>query len=314
MASLRAYGRQRGRVLHPLLGLLLAVGTCSGVPGEEPRVLLNNGVSMPVMAFGANIWSADTCRRATLDALAAGFRNIWSSELVGADCQRAQAGALRASSVPRSEVFLAGTVNTQGCAGAERCYQETLGQSEGQLRTLGEAALDMLMLDYPPRAPGCRPILGQWRAFEELYASGKARTIAVSNFSPEQLRCIVDNASATVPAVNQMLFAVGHGGSTVVSDNARYGISVQAYTPLGSGALAKNALCKRIGRRHHKSAAQVALRWVVQRNATICTQSAQREHLREDYDIFDFELSDKEMEELNRVGTANWSPFEREEL
>merc|ERR1719159_560187 len=111
-----------------------------------PTVKLSNGVEMPVLAFGANVWEPETCRNATSEALAAGFRFIWSSALIGEDCQRAQRAALEAAHV--SGVFLSGTVNTQGC--------ET-------------------------RAACCPRLLGQWAALEELYPA-RARVIAVSNF------------------------------------------------------------------------------------------------------------------------------------
>mmetsp|Transcript_112138 Transcript_112138/g.348041 ORF Transcript_112138/g.348041 Transcript_112138/m.348041 type:complete len:310 (-) Transcript_112138:15-944(-) len=267
-----------------------------------PSVRLNNGVEMPIMAFGANIWDAETCRKTTADALSVGFRNIWSSELVGAACQRAQAEAIKASGLPRSELFVAGTVNTKPCRGREGCYEATKRQSEAQFEVLGEAALDMLMLDYPPTSAGCEPILGQWQAFEELYAAGRVRTIAVSNFSPKQLECITAAPGATVPAANQLPFMVGHGSDTIVEDNAKYGVNVQAYTPLANGKLARSTLCKAIGRRHKKTAAQVALRWLVQRNATVCVQSTARSHLQEDVEIFDFELTEEDMEQLDAIG------------
>merc|ERR1712012_918757 len=105
----------------------------------------------------------------------------------------------------------------------------------------------MLMLDYPPRSGSCSDIMGQWKAFEEFYTAKRVRTIAVSNFSPAQLRCILADTSATPPAVNQMLYSVGHGASPVIEDNEGLGINVQAYTPLGSGSLSSNTLCRRVG-------------------------------------------------------------------
>ena len=156
----------------------------------------------------------------------------------------------------------------------------------------------MLMLDYPA-ADTCDGIVGQWAAFEELYTAKKVRTIAVSNFSPDQLRCITSNSSATVPSVNQMSYSVGHGHDTVVADDAKFGVRVQAYSPLGSGSLAGDSLLKQIGASHKKSAAQVALRWILQHNVTINTQSTHAQYLKEDVDIFDFTLSEKEMSQLD---------------
>lgn len=294
----RIQGIGSRRILPTILALLHKLSATHG--GSVPSVRLNNGIEMPILSFGANMWDAPTCSKATSDALSVGFRNIWSSELVGESCQRAQAMAIKASGLARSDLFLAGTVDTNSCSGTENCYDLTKRQSEKQLEVLGEDVLDMLMLDYPPSSSGCDGIRGQWQAFEEFYVSKRVRTIAVSNFYENQLQCILANTSATVPAVNQMYLAVGRDAD-IVADNAKHGINLQAYTPLASGRLSRDKLCKEIGTAHGKSAAQVALRWIIQHNATICAQSSKLEHLRELSAIFDFSLSDDEMSRLDAV-------------
>merc|ERR1712061_524786 len=120
-----------------------------------------------------------------------------------------------------------------------------------------------------------------------------------SNFSPDQLKCITVNTSAVVPSVNQMSYSVGNGG-TVVSDDAKFGVHVQAYSPLGSGSVPSDPTCVDIGKAHNKSGAQVGLRWIVQSGAAFATQSTNAAHLAEDIDIFDFTLSDSEMSRLNQ--------------
>lgn len=156
----------------------------------------------------------------------------------------------------------------------------------------------MLMLDYPSGDSGCDGVLGQWKAFEEFYAAKQVRTIAVSNFSPEQLKCISSNSSATTPSVNQMPYSIGHGADTVVADDGALGVFVQAYSGL-SGVTSSDPLLLKIGASHKKSWAQVALKWIAQRNVTINTQSTKLSHLQEDVDIFDFTLTDDEMTQLN---------------
>jgi len=275
------------------LPLLLPLATSAG---QVPEVVLSDGVRMPTMAFAAEVWHEDVCRNATLAALQAGFRFVWSSMLVGADCQRAQGEAMAQYGV--KDLFVAGTVNTKGCKGEADCYRQTLAGAEGQLELLAASPLDMLMLDYPASAD-CGAVAGQWRALEEMRRRGKARTIAVSNFSPEQLQCLKERHTLAMPTVNQMPFSVGHGKDTVVADDQKFGIVVQAYSPLGTGQLARDDVCTRIGRSHQKSAVQVALRWILQHNVTIATQSTKLEHLVDDLDIFDFNLSEQEMAELD---------------
>jgi diketogulonate reductase-like aldo/keto reductase len=263
-----------------------------------PTVKLNNGVDMPILAFGAQVWDADTCTSATAAALKAGFRFIWSSMLIGSPCQAAQWKAIQASSVALSDIFVGGTVNTQSCTGTNDCYLQTKAGAESQFQILAKNPLDMLMLDYPSGGAGCDGVLGQWKAFEEFYAAKQVMTIAVSNFSPEQLKCITSNTSATVPSVNQMPFSVGHGTDTVIADDGVFGVFVQAYSPL-SGLDSSDALLTKIGKAHNKSWAQVGLKWIAQRNVTINTQSTKMSHLQEDVDIFDFTLSHDEMSQLN---------------
>lgn len=123
----------------------------------DDTIVLNNGIVMPKLAFAANIWAPATCASATSAALEKGFRFVWSSALVGPQCQAAQATAMRNWTGP---LFVAGTVDTQACNGQEDCYAQTKKGAEEQFRLLG-TGLDMLMLDYPSGS-GCDGIRGQW--------------------------------------------------------------------------------------------------------------------------------------------------------
>jgi len=268
-----------------------------GAQQEELNVRLNNGIEMPKAAFAAQIWDAATCTNATSYALQAGFRFIWSSVLVGSSCQSAQGEVIQASGIARSELFVSGTVDTSGCSSLDSCYQSTLANANAQFEVLGLEQLDMLMLDYPAYS-GCDAITGQWKAFEEIYAAGRARSIAVSNFSPEQMDCIVSNASATVPSVNMLYYSVGSAG-TKIEDNAKYGVVLQAYSPLGGGRLVHDELCANIGKNYNKSGVQIALKWILQTNGTFATQSTNLGHLVDDMDIFDFTMTDDEVDQLS---------------
>merc|ERR1711920_441824 len=121
--------------------------------------------------------------------------------------------------------------------------------------------------------------------------------------------CLFANASATPPAVNQLQYSVGHGEDTAVADNAKLGVVVQAYSPLGNGALAHDKLCTQIGSMHNKTSAQVALKWILQRNATVATQSTNLKHLVGDLDLFDFTLSPSEMSQLNGHSPSSSAAF-----
>jgi len=256
------------------------------------------------------VWPADTCRNATLTALTSGFRFVWSSVLVQEACQRAQRDAINSHpTVSRADIFLAGTVDTQGCSSRDDCHSATLTGAQEQFSRLGPEPLDQLMLDYPSGS-GCDGILGQWSALTELYHAKKVASIAVSNFAATELACLFPSGQRAAPNVvppvaNQMRFFVGHTNVDLALNTA-HGIVVQAYSPLGSGSLAHDTLLASIGEAHGgRSAAQVALRYILQKNVTVATQSTSAAHLVQDVDIFTFQLSAHEIAQLD-AHTAAW--------
>ena len=129
------------------------------------------------------------------------------------------------------------------------------------------------------------------------------RTLAVSNFSPSQLDCILGVKGATPPLVNQLPYSVSYNDPTAVAANAKRGVLVQAWSPLAAGRLPPSArqACAEVGEKYGKSAQQVALRWIVQSGAAFTTQTKKREHFKEDLELFDFELSADEMKALGKL-------------
>ena len=241
---------------------LAAAVTLSAAVARQPVgggvVKLNDGLDFPSVSFGLQVYDDATAQALTTLALSVGYRNFFASVL--ANNQQGFGAAIKATKVPRAELFVCGSVNTGSgaCSGTADCKTQTAAGCATNLQDTGLAYLDMIMLDYP--AGDCPSIVGQWQAFEDMLAANKTRSIAVSNFSPAQLDCIVTNKAATVPAVNQLPYSVGSGADTSVADNAkRGGIIVQAYSPLDSGSLASDPDCAAIGKAHGKSAAQVAL-------------------------------------------------------
>ena len=168
--------------------------------------------------------------------------------------------------------------------------------------------LDMVMLDYPGPSDAC--IHGQWRAFEEMHAQGLVRSLAVSNFRPSQLDVICKGKDkATRPMVNQLPLCVGYHDNGIIAANARRGVHVQAWSPLGNGRLTRfsrdapeaKELCTEIGRRYSKTPYQVALRFLTQLSASFTVEARSAEHFREDLNLFDFELTTEEMAALERI-------------
>ena len=256
---------------------------------------LNNGIEFPKVSFGLQVYDDKTASKYTALALQAGIRNFFASVLAGN--QKGFGAALKAAKdIPRNDIFICGSANTATCSSYKACYEQTSAACANNLKDIGVDYLDQIMLDYP--SGDCQSIQGQWKAFEDMLREKKTRSIAVSNFSPKQLDCIPSNA--TTPAVNQLPYSVGHGGDSSVQDNFAHGkIIVQAYSPLGSGSVLSDPDVVRISHKHNKSTAQVALRWILQRNATFTTSASSLEHFQQDLDLFNFELSQAEMKTLN---------------
>jgi len=277
--------------------------TASGRVGGE-AVTLNNGLVFPKASFGLQIYDDSTAQSLTETAISVGYRNFFASVLAGN--QKGFAKGVAASGIPRQELFICGTVLSNRASGFENAYRATKRGCDENLKAFavgGITYVDMIMLDYP--AEDCNSVRGQWKAFEEMLAEGTTKSLAVSNFSPEQLDCILSNKSATAPTVNQLAYNVGDYDPTAVQANKDRGILVQAWSPLGAGRLSRRALnaCDQIGKNYGKSAQQVALRWIVDTGATFSTQTRKKEHFEEDINIFDFKLTDGEIERLNAIGS-----------
>jgi diketogulonate reductase-like aldo/keto reductase len=160
--------------------------------------------------------------------------------------------------------------------------------------------LDMIMLDYP--GPNDESIRGQWRAFEEMTSKEKTvDDLAVSNFSPTQLDAILSNPDATVPTVNQLPFSVANHPNGMLEYNAKRGILVQSWSPLSRVLPRYGDVLDAIGKKYGKSSAQVGLRWIVQNGAAFSTQSKKRSHFEEDLSVFDFNLSNDEMNKITQL-------------
>jgi len=251
-------------------------------------------------------------------ALAAGFRHVHTAydyfnlAEVGAALKTVSRDQLFISSMT-SPCFHPAAPPQRNVTDVDACYNLTLVEAESTLASLSVAQLDLLMLHGPSEAFGheggcsasaCALNRAQWRAYSELLRRGAVRAIGVSNFCQSCLSCLAaSDADAFVPAVNQIQVHVGQGsadpGSGLLSYCAERGIVVQAYEPLAGGALATDSTCASIGSAHQKSAAQVALRWVLQRARTLAVRAGSAAHLAQDVDVFDFTLDNNELRALD---------------
>jgi diketogulonate reductase-like aldo/keto reductase len=267
--------------------------------------LPGTNIPFPLASFGLQIYDDETAYKLTLTALEIGYRNFFASVL--ARNQRGFAKAVRDSGIPRKDLFICGSVVSNRANGFDTAFQATtVGWKQNMEKfAVGNIDyLDQIMLDYP--GPDCESIRGQWKAFQEMHEQGLTRTLSVSNFSPSQLDCILNDRNTKVkPCVNQLPYCVGYHNDSI-EEHTKRNILVQAWAPLGGslgGRFTKSmkATCAAIGKTYGKSGAQVALRWIVQTGAAFATQSTSKQHFAEDLDIFDFELSSEEMATLSNL-------------
>ncbi|MEU3190433.1 aldo/keto reductase [Streptomyces sp. NPDC006992] len=273
-----------------------------------PTITLNNGVTMPQLGFGVWQVPADEAATAVTTALESGYRSIDTAAAY--ENEEGVGRALAASGLPRDEVFV-----TTKLWNADQGYDTTLRAFDASLAKLGLDFVDLYLIHWP--MPEVDRYEETWRAFEKIHADGRARAIGVSNFQPAHLNRIIQ-LGGTVPAVNQIELHPRLQQSVPRAFHADHHIATEAWSPLGQGGdLLDDPTLGGIAERHGKTVAQVVLRWHLQLGNVVIPKSVTPSRVRENIDLFDFELSGEEMAriaELNtdtRIGpdpdTMNWT-------
>ncbi|MDF4252633.1 aldo/keto reductase [Streptomyces sp. WMMB303] len=273
-----------------------------------PTITLNNGVTMPQLGFGVWQVPADEAATAVTTALESGYRSIDTAAAY--ENEEGVGRALTASGLPRDEVFV-----TTKLWNADQGYDTTLRAFDASLTKLGLDFVDLYLIHWP--MPEVDRYEETWRAFEKIHADGRARAIGVSNFQPTHLNRIIQ-LGGTVPAVNQIELHPRLQQSVPRAFHADHHIATEAWSPLGQGGdLLDDPTLGGIAERHGKTVAQVVLRWHLQLGNVVIPKSVTPSRVRENIDLFDFELSGEEMAriaELNtdtRIGpdpdTMNWT-------
>lgn len=254
-------------------------------------VTLNNGVKMPIEGFGVfQVPNSNQCEEAVLEALKAGYRLIdtaaayMNEEAVGA--------AIRKSGIPREELFITTKLWIQDAG-----YKNAKKAFELSMKKLGLDYLDLYLIHQP-----MNDYYGSWRAMVELYEEGKIRAIGVCNFYPERLVDLCIN-SKIVPAVNQVECHPFFQQKDAMKIMKEYGVQIQAWGPFAEGQkdIFNNAIFKEIGAKYGKTAAQVILRWNVQRDVVVIPKSVHKERIEENINIWDFELSAQDMDTIAKM-------------
>lgn len=256
-------------------------------------ITLNNGIKMPMLGFGTFLLSGKECEDSVLAAIRCGYRMIDTAQAY--KNEKEVGAAIVKSGVPREELFIVTKVNF-------RSYENTRKIVEASLKNLQTDYLDLVLLHWP-----FGNYYAAWRGLESLYKEGKIRAIGVSNFEPDRLIDLIEFNEVT-PAVNQIETHLLCQRRTEREWLDKYNVRHMAYAPLGQGRkneMFENPALVEIANNHGKSAAQVALRFLLQSEIIIIPKSSHENRIAENFDIFDFELSPKEMEELAKMDTAS---------
>lgn len=255
-------------------------------------VILNNGVKMPILGFGVfQMNDADECERAVYDALLAGYRLIDTAAAY--QNEEAVGRAIKKSGVPREELFITTKLWVQDAG-----YERTIKAFTKSLERLNLDYLDLYLIHQP-----FGDVYGSWRAMEELYQLGKIKSIGVSNFGMDRLVDLMLHNKIT-PVVNQIETHPFFQQIESAKYMKEHNIQIEAWGPLAEGKnnIFQNEVLVSIAEKYNKSVAQVILRWLTQRKIVVIPKSVRKERIIENFNIFDFELN---QEDMNNIATLD---------
>lgn len=260
--------------------------------------VLSNGVKMPLLGYGVYQVTKEECERCVLDALSVGYRSIDTAQSYFNEAETGN--GIRKSGVPREEIFLTTKVWVEHYG-----YEETRKSVFDSMEKLQTDYIDLVLLHQP-----FNDYYGAYRALEDLYEEGKLRAIGVSNFYPDRL---VDLASFTKipPMVNQVETHVFNQQAEANMWMKKYNVAHEAWAPFAEGRqdAFTNGVLTGIGKKYGKTTAQVMLRWNIQRGIIVLPKSTHKERMEENFNVFDFTLSEEDMVAIAGLDTKTSAFF-----
>jgi 2,5-diketo-D-gluconate reductase A len=257
-------------------------------------VTLNNGVKMPILGFGVyQIQDPEECERCVLDAISVGYRSIDTAQVY--QNEEAVGLAIKKSGVPREEFFITTKVWISNAG-----YDKAKASIQTSMDKLQLDYLDLVLIHQP-----FNDYYGTYRAMEELYKEGKIRAIGISNFYPDRYVDLVE-FSEVVPAVNQVETHVFNQQAAAHELMKKYNTQIESWGPFAEGKnnLFTNSTLQEIGDKYNKSTAQVALRFLIQRDVVVIPKTVNKNRMEENYNVFDFTMTAEEMEKIAALDTG----------
>ena len=258
-----------------------------------PQIMLNDGQTIPQFGFGVFQIPPERTAEATSAALRAGYRHIDTAQMYRNEA--AVGAAIRDSGVARSEVFI-----TSKLSNAAHLPADARKAFDNSLSALGTDYVDLFLIHWPLPTRYDGDFISTWRTLEEFYRDGRARSIGVSNFQPHHLRRIHQECEIT-PAVDQIEIHPYFTQDDVREFCAEHQIAIEAWSPIAQGKVLDDPTITEIAARYGKTPAQVVLRWQIERGDIVCPKSVTPARIRENIDIFDFELSGEDVEAISAL-------------
>lgn len=256
------------------------------------KIKLNNGVEMPILGFGTFLNNGTDCEQSVCTAIQNGYRLIDTAEAYGNEEQ--VGNGIKQSGIDRKELFIATKVNFKS-------YENTRETVLASIKKLGTDYLDLVLLHWP-----FGNYYKAWRELEELYAEGKIRAIGVSNFEPDRLVDLI-HFNEVVPAVNQIETNLHCQRKSEHDWMKKYNVQHMSYAPLGQGGRSEMFTQPEVvalAEKYSKTPAQIMLRFLTQQDVIVIPKSIHEERIKENFDIFDFTLTEEELKALGAADKA----------
>jgi diketogulonate reductase-like aldo/keto reductase len=261
---------------------------------ESPALTLHDGVEIPQLGFGVFQIPAEETQEKVEEALAVGYRHVDTAAIY-----RNEAGvgaAIAATGVRREDVFV-----TTKLWNSEQGYDSTLRAFEQSLERLGTGHVDLYLIHWP--LPPKDLFLDTWRAFERIKEEGGARSLGVSNFRIEDLERLESEAEQQ-PTVNQVELHPRFQQAELRAWHRDHDIATEAWAPLAQGDLLEDGTIETVAAHHDRTPAQIILRWHLQLGNVVIPKSSNPQRIRENFEVFDFDLSEDDMAALERLDTG----------
>lgn len=259
---------------------------------NQEKIILNNGNKIPSIGFGTSLITGNECIKNIEDAIEVGYRHIDTAAAYKNEVEIGE--AIKTSQIKREELFITSKVWKDSMG-----YENTIKSFESTLKNLKVQYVDLFLIHWP-KNNNDKLNIETWKALEKFYKEGKAKNIGVSNFLKKHLEVLLNN-SEILPVVNQIEFHPGLIRKETIDFCKKNKIVIEAWAPLGKGKMLSNETLIKIAQKYHKSVAQLCLKWCLQNEVIPLPKSGNKERMKQNLDLFDFEIAKEDMDTINNM-------------